>query len=156
MRKKSPYKPRHVVYDTMGWVKSGMKRLVDMPSTMGDVRIANHGAMDALVKGIGDEQDSKCLANGLNMAFALCELGIGKDYRAQAGDALDALLEMTSAATGRGGRYVFTGSQIERINYALELHDAQLDICTVSDIEAAGNHVTKAIKGNKARGMETA
>lgn len=46
MRKKSSYRPRPVIADTMGYVKEGMKKLTQKPDVLLQVSIKNHDAMD--------------------------------------------------------------------------------------------------------------
>ena len=57
MRKQSKYKPKNVVLDTMGHVKSGFRPVIGTGDAVMILRIKNHGALTAIAKGEGTRQD---------------------------------------------------------------------------------------------------
>lgn len=50
-----------------------------------------------------------------------------------------------------GDRFVFTGPELNAANIVMEIHDAQLERCTVAQMEIAVSEVIKDIKHRKAR-----
>lgn len=142
MRKRSKYRPREVVNDTMFYILSGNLPATAAASTIARHRICNHSAMDSLIHGKGTIHDVDVLGHMLTTATALSKHSIGRDWLpelAQARKELDAL-------EARGGNYTMRASEIKALNLALEVHDAQLDGCTVGQLDAAINAAMQAIR----------
>lgn len=152
MRKKSKYKPKGVRLDVMSWLKSGMLKAADVGggSIITQTRIKNHIAIETLRKGEATKDDMDAIINAFNVTEALAIKGIGADYRAEIRAAQDALMSIGVRAKDRG-RFVITGPELTAINTAMEVHDAQLDICTVAELEAALDYVWDQIRQNKVR-----
>jgi hypothetical protein len=76
------------------------------------------------------------LINAANVADALVRLGFGGEY----GDVLkagqSALYEVASRGAG-SGRFILRGEEMVAINALIDLHDAQLGVLTVKDIDRA-------------------
>jgi len=64
------------------------------------------------------------------------------------------LLELSRRGINREDRFVAKASELTAINYVMELHDAQLDITTIAQLEKALDIVTNEIKSRKARVIE--
>ena len=152
MRKKSKYKPRGVRLDVMAWVKSGMMLTskVGGGSIITQTRIKNHISIEALRKGEAGFDDIDTLINAFNVTEALAIMKIGDDYRAEIRAGQDALFTLGVRAKEKG-RFVATGPELMSINLAMEIHDAQLDICTVAEMEKALDYVWEQIRLKKAR-----
>lgn len=152
MRKKSKYKPKGVRLDVMSWVKSGMMLTskVGGGSIITQTRIKNHIAIEALRKGEATVDDIDALINAFNVTEALAIMKIGDDYRAEIKAGQDALFTLGVRAKERG-RFVATGPELMSINLAMEIHDAQLDICTVAEMEKALDYVWEQIRLKRAR-----
>lgn len=142
MKKKR--KPKPIILDVMGWIKMGGLPLTAATTTMTRVRVANHGAMDSLLKGRGTRQDILDLDHMLITAKALAVHDIGRDWLPELGAAHDALY----AINERGGRPVLRASEINALNLAIEIHDAQLEKCTVKQLEDAIKAAKTALRHN--------
>ena len=149
MRKRSKYRPKGALLDNMSWVIGGLKRLDQLPNENIIVRSKTHGAMKALVDGVGDIEDAKILIGALNMTEALLTMGIGTDWAEEIHHGHASLLSMCRRAI-RTERHLFTGPEMISINTCLEIHDAQLDVVNVAQLEKAMDIVKTVIVNRKA------
>jgi hypothetical protein len=56
---------------------------------------------------------------------------------------------------GRTKIFAFTGPELMAVRLGMEIHDAQLDQCTVREMEAAIDFVHKEVLANRARQILT-
>ena len=155
MRKKSKYKPKPVLPDPLGWVLQGLKSFKDVPYST-TLRIKNHAAMDALRKGDATMEDLDILIGAFNMceAYTMLNPELGRDWREEIGAGLDAL----HAVAKRGyssKRFILKSNELVAMNLVMEIHDAQLDTTTVSDMEKAMDIVTQEYRGRRMRPIVT-
>lgn len=133
MKKRSNYKPRKVIADTMNWLKSGFS-LVKTHDEFTVLSLKNHNALESLRLGKATKDDMELLVNMANMVEALAQ--VNKSFCAEYGmlitNGQQSLLEVC-----RRGRYVCKASELADITDLLELHDAQLEIATIKEIEDA-------------------
>lgn len=73
MRKRSKYRPKGVIVDTMRHVITGMQRLDDADSRHHalTLRLKNHASLEAMFKGEGTRDDIDVLIASMNVAEAL-------------------------------------------------------------------------------------
>jgi hypothetical protein len=151
MRKRSKYRPRGVIYDTMLHVTSGMK-VVGAISAGTTLKIKNHAALEQVRQGLGTREDIDVLICAFNITEALALMRIGDDWKDEIRAAQDTLL-----AVGRRGvetgKFILRGPELTSFNLAMEVHDAQLDACTVSELERAIEFVEKVVKNKQARAI---
>jgi hypothetical protein len=149
MRKRSKYRPRGVIYDTLNYVVSGMK-VVGNISSGTTLKIKNHAALEQVRQGLGTREDIDVLIAAFNITEALALMRIGDDWKDEIRAAQDALL-----AVGRRGvetgKFILRGPELTSFNLAMEIHDAQLDACTVSELEKAIEFVEKIVRNKQAR-----
>jgi len=149
MRKRSKYRPRGVIYDTLNYVVSGMK-VVGSISSGTTLKIKNHAALESVRQGHGTREDIDVLICAFNITEALAIMRIGDEWKDEIRAAQDALL-----AVGRRGaetgKFILRGPELTSFNLAMEIHDAQLDACTVSELEKAMNFVEEALRKKQAR-----
>lgn len=142
MRKRSKYRPKGVRLDTMAYIKEGMTPIAQHGGYLMTVKIRNHAAMAVLTKGEATRQDIDLLIEAVNICEALYRLGFGREYKDTVKEGMEALL-----AVGRrglaSGRFILTGPEMTALNLLMELHDAQLDLCTIKDMEQAIELVNK-------------
>jgi hypothetical protein len=148
MKKRSKYRPRGVILDTMNWLKSGMMKFTDVRSEAVILRTKNHLALELLRKGEGSRTEIGDLMGAMNIAEALSDLGFGPEFKQQFIDAQQALktLVIRSKETKR---FVLTARELTALNLGMEIHDAQLDVATVKDIETALDIERKNIRNHK-------
>lgn len=136
MRKRSKYRPKPVVLNTMGYVMESMSRVASHSSFMIDLNIKNHAAMTALTQGSATLADIDTLIQMVNICEALYRLGFGTEYKDVVAEGLAAL-----RAVGSRGyetkRFILRASEMNALNSALELHDAQLETITLKDMDRA-------------------
>ena len=105
-------------------------------SFMVDLKIKNHAALDALTKGVATRFDIDTLIAMGNMTEAFARMGFGKDY----GDVVKEGLLALRAVGARGatsGRFILKAAEMTALNEFMELHDAQMEVVTLKDMDAA-------------------
>lgn len=157
MRKRSKYRPRGVRIDAVNWVVSGLQPLRSVKDEHLLLVSKNHAAMSELTQGRGTRDHLDIMIAAMNMTEALYRVraALGKDWADEIRAGQDALLVMTNRGVERGDRFLFTGPELQAVNLALEVHDAQLDTCTVAELEAAIELVKTEIRAKRARVIES-
>lgn len=135
MRKRSAYRPRPVILDTMNWVRNGFRPLTDVAGENVKLRLRNHTALNAIITGIGTNADIDTLIRASNMTNALKRNGFGADCSAIAIAGADALEAIRNRAK-KWHKVQATPTEIEAIKEMMELHDAQLDVVRINDLDA--------------------
>ena len=146
MRKK--YKPKPIRMDNMAFVQAGIRSFETLPAGT-TLRIKNHQALNNLRMGTASKADMDMLIAATNIAEALCKMGKGTDWQDEIHAGRDALV----VAARRGAaplRFVLTGPELKSLNLMMEIHDAQLDACTVQDIENAIDFVFQELTHKRA------
>ncbi len=152
MRKRSSYRPKGVRLDVMAWIKQGMQPMSSHPEAL-TLKLKNHAAMDELVKGRGTRDHCDTVICALNMTEALAMLRIGDEYRQDINAGQNAMLHMCRRGLERG-RFLFTGPELAAVNTSMEIHDAQLEACTLAELEIATAIVARTISTKKATVIE--
>ena len=153
MRKRSKYKPRKVFADPVSWVINGFKPMSESGEAV-SLKIKNHSALSDITQGQGDKNKVDVLIAAMNMAEALhiVNPALGKKYAPEIKAAQDAIYMMAKRGVAKG-RFVFTGPEMQAMNTGMEVHDAQLDACTIGELEQAIKYVYEAIKHRRARAI---
>jgi 5-formyltetrahydrofolate cyclo-ligase len=154
MRKKSSYRPKPVLANPLQYVLESFRPVKDHDSYLIDLKIKNHAAMGALTKGLASRADMDVLISMVNVCEALYRLGFGEDYGDVVQEGLDALHDVG----GRGvktGRFILKAHEMSHLNLVMELHDAQMEIITVKDMEKVVDMVNKEFNQRKMRRMKT-
>jgi hypothetical protein len=149
MRKRSKYRPRGLIADTMLYVTSGMK-VVGAISAGTTLKIKNHAALESVRQGLGTREDIDVLICAFNITEALALMRIGDDWKDEIRAAQDALLAMGRRGV-ETGKFILRGPELTSFNLAMEIHDAQLDACTVAELEKAIAFVETIVKNKQAR-----
>jgi hypothetical protein len=156
MRKKSNYKPRGVRYDNMSWVMAGFKKVGSLPTAGVVLKLKNHEALDSILKGQGTRAHVDILIAAVNMSEAFIRVRdeLGKDWEKEIKAAQDAIYTMGKRCI-KNERFAFTGPEMTAVKIVMDLHDAQLDDCTVREMEQALFIVQEEIRMRKARPIVT-
>ncbi len=151
MKKRSKYRPRKVFSDPVAWVINGFKPMSESGEAV-SLKIKNHSALTDITQGQGDRSKVDILIAAMNMAEALYIINpdLGKQYASEIKAAQDAIFNMAKRGVQKG-RFLFTGPEMQDINTGMEVHDAQLDACTIGELENAIKYVYEAIKHRRAR-----
>jgi hypothetical protein len=116
------------------------------------LKIKNHQALLEVTQGNADRNSVDILIAAMNMAEALYVVNpdLGKQYATEIKAAQDAIFHMARRGVEKG-KFLFTGLEMQAINTGMEVHDAQLDTCTIAELETAIKFVYEAIKHRRAR-----
>ena len=152
MKKKSKYKPRGVRYDNLTWIVSGMKKVGTLPTAGVALKLKNREALDSILKGEGTRAHVDVLISAVNMTEALIRIrdDLGKDWATEIKTAQDAIYTMGKRGVERNS-FVFTGPEMTAVKLVIDLHDVQLDDCTVRELEQALFIVEEEIRLKKCR-----
>lgn len=150
MRKRSKYRPKPVIPDTMTWVRAGMKKL-DEISAGTTLKIRNHDAMNNVRLGQASRRDIDALIDAMNITEALANRGIGEDWKTEIRAAQDAMLALARRGVANGMRFIVKGEELKALNLCMEVHDAQLEAVTVKQLETAMQDVMESLRLKKMR-----
>lgn len=139
------YRPRPVLRDPLGYVVDSVTYLSTNNFPLVDLKIKHSQAMCALLQGTAKKYDIDKLIAMCNITEALWEMGFGKEYKEVFVGGKCAILAIVDRAT-KHGRFTPTGPEIGMLNLLMQLHDAQLDIITVKDMEKAIRTVETRLK----------
>jgi len=150
-RKKSKYKPKGVRLDATTWVINGFRNISETGDAVLHLKIKNHESLECLRKGEATRMDIDAIISAFNMAEALARMQIGDDYAAEIKAGQDALLDVAKRGVNRDDRFVLKAQELTAIVETMLIHDAQLEITTIGELEKAMDIVTKEIRMRKAR-----
>ena len=150
MRKRSKYKPRQIIPDTMTWVRAGLKK-VDEISAGTTLKIRNHDAMNNLRLGAATRRDIDAIIDAANITEALANRGIGEDWKPEIREGQDAILALARRGVANNFRFVAKGPELVSLNLLIEVHDAQLETVTVKQLETAMADVMESLRLKKMR-----
>lgn len=130
------YRPGRVLRDPVGYVLEGMTPVRLHGEYLVDLRITNSAAMASLLQGQARKPDIDKLIAMCNITEALLVMGFGTEYADALERGSDALFAIVSRSV-KHGRFTPTGPEITTLNTLMELHDAQMDVITLKDMELA-------------------
>ena len=149
MRKRSKYRPKPTLVNPLGYVIESLKPVASHDQYLLDLKIKNSMAMSALLRGKADHDDMDILVAMSNVVEALYQLGFGTEYKNVAIDGREAILRIVYRAA-EIKRFTPTGVEIQALNSMMELHDAQMEIITVKDMERALQFIDTKMQKNEA------
>ena len=136
MRKRSKYKPKPVLLNPMGFVMENLSPVRSHTAFMLDLKIKNHAALEALTKGNASRADIDTLVAMGNVTEAFARMGFGKDYSDVVNRGLQALRSV-GARGAAANRFILKAAEMSALNEFMELHDAQMEVVTLKDMDAA-------------------
>ena len=149
MRKRSKYRPKGVLLNPMGYVKDGLAPMTEHPDQLVTLRLKNHAAMVALLQGKAGVSQMSMLIAMYNITEALHKMGFGKEYADEVTAGRQTLTDIVQRSH-TVGKYVPTGPEIAVLNTLMELHDAQMDVVTVREMDIAIKLAQKEITSGRA------
>lgn len=135
-RKRSKYKPKPVLVNPVGFVVENLSPVSSNVAFMVDLKIKNHAAMDSLTKGVATRADIDTLIAMGNMTEAFARMGFGSGYSSIVKEGLLALRAVGARGAGVG-RFILKAPEMATLNEFMELHDAQLEVVTLKDMNTA-------------------
>ena len=145
------YKPKGVRLDAVQWVINGFRNISETGDAVLHLKIKNHESLECLRKGEATRMDIDAIISAFNMAEALARMQIGDDYATEIKAGQDALLAVAKRGVSRDDRFVLKAEELTAIMLVAEIHDAQLEITTIGELEKAMDIVTKEIRMRRAR-----
>ena len=145
------YKPKGVRLDAITWVINGFRNISETGDAVLHLKIKNHESLECLRKGEATRLDIDAIISAFNIAEALARMQIGDDYAKEIKAGQDALLEVAKRGVSRDDRFVLKAEELTAIVEVMLVHDAQLEITTIGELEKAMDIVMKEIKMRKAR-----
>lgn len=106
-------------------------------------------ALHALTQGQATRSEMDDLIAMGNAVEALYRLGFGKDYGDVVKNGLDSILNVSRRGVEKGGRFILTAPEMNALNDLMELHDQQMEIITVKDMEKAMQLMEKEYRSGK-------
>ena len=151
MRKRSNYKPRHIIQNPLAYVLGGFQHVRDNEHAT-TLRIKNHNALAEITQGRATRDQIDVLIAAMNMAEALHRVNpdLGEEHAGAVRQAQDAIYTMCQRGLERE-RFIFTGPELTAVNLGMDIHDAQLDACTIAELERALALVAQEIRQRRAR-----
>ena len=154
MRKKSKYKPKGVRLDNLSWISAGFKKVGSLPTAGVALKLKNHEALEAVLKGYATRDHIDVLIAAFNMSEAMYKINtnLGIDWADEIKAAQDAIFHMARRGIDKN-RFVFTGAEMQSVKLAMTVHDQQLDQCSVREMEQSIDLVTEVVKHKRARAI---
>jgi hypothetical protein len=149
MRKKSKYKPKPMLANPLAFVVESVTPVAQHEGSLLTLKLKNHNALAMLVKGQAGRKELDMLINALNTTEALVLMGFGSEYAFVAKNGLDALLEVCKRGM-RTDHYILKGAEMQTLDEAMQLHDEQLEIVTVGELDRSQRLVRDVLKLKKA------
>ena len=143
MSKRKAYRPKPVHGNPLTYMFSGLMRID--PHELVELRLKNLKAIVDVTTGQANCETWNKITGCVNISLILTEYGIGQDYH-------DDLVAGREALISMGRRYLehdrfgFTGEELRTINLMMEIHDAQLEIARVIDIERAVMEIDRRLR----------
>lgn len=152
MRKKSKYRPKNVRTDNLNWILAGMKKVGTLPTAGVSLKLKNREALDELLMGKATRDHIDVLIAAFNVAEALYTINsdLGEDWKDEIKKAQDAIHTLGKRCVNRS-TFACTAEEREALRIGMEIHDVQLDECTVKEMEHALYLVAEVIRQKKAR-----
>lgn len=150
MRKRSKYRPRAVLQNPLGYVLESLKPVSQHEQYLVELKIKNHLAMSTLTKGLATRTDLDTLIASTNIVEALYRLGFGREYADVVKDGLNALRSVGKRGV-ESGKFILKADEMNALNLVMELHDAQMEIITIKDMDKAIALVKEEFRQRKMR-----
>lgn len=150
MRKRSKYRPKGLIMNPIAYVMEGMTPVAKHDSYLIDLKIKNHGAMSTLTQGQATRKEIDVLIAMANICEALFRMGFGREYDDVVRIGSDALYAVGKRGA-ETGRFILKSQEMNALNDLMELHDAQMDVITIRDMEHAIKVVDAEYRAKKMR-----
>ena len=136
MRKRSKYRPKPILQNPIGYVMEMVATVTSHKEYLTTLRIKNHGALAAITQGKATKSDIDLIIAAFNITEALFRRGFGTDYKREVA-AGQIALRAVAARGAESGRFILKAEEMNALNDLMVLHDAQLDVISVLDLEQA-------------------
>lgn len=132
------YKPIPVFADPVGAaIECATLFRVANPAHYKQLLLRNQAALLSIERGVCDRTNMSKLMGMSNMVEALWQMGFGLEHEDIVIAGQRAIKDLAQRGVVRKDRFVGTGQELQAIRALLELHEAQLGIVTVGEIQKA-------------------
>lgn len=145
---KKKYRPRPIYAPDLQYMAVGLQRLADVEDRLLILKTKHHGALVQLVNGLATDDDMEELVGAVNMAESLALLGKGKPWLKEIRAGQDAVFNVLE----RSPR-ICSQAEKDAILLLVDIHDAQLEVATILDIERALALIQRRILAGQVRGI---
>jgi len=142
-KRNKKYKPRQVIQNPMQYICGGFKKIDQERKQV--LNTKNSAAMLKIVNGTADKPDFDLLIGASNMALVLCEIHDHDNVHDDLIKARDALHSLGKRYLELG-RFVLKGDEMRAINHMLEIHDEQLNVMRVVDVERGYAEIQRRLR----------
>jgi hypothetical protein len=132
----------------MGYVIESMTPVSQHESFLIDVKIKTHMALANMTQGKAVREDVDTLIEAVNVVEALYRMGFGTEYGDEMRNGLDAL-HSVGVRGAKSGRFILRSQEMKALNAIIDLHDAQLEVITLKDMERAYKLVLEEFRQKK-------
>lgn len=150
MRKRSKYRPKGVIMNPMAYLIEGMTPVAKHDTYLVDLKIRNHMALTNLTQGKATRADMDDLIAMGNVTEALSRMGFGKEHGDITMDGLNAL-HAVGKRGAQSNRFILRSEEMRALNTLMDLHDAQMDVITIKDMERGLKLVNEEFRQRKMR-----
>ena len=122
--------------DPVAYVIEGLTPVSRHGQYLIDLKIKNHDALATLTRGAAGQDQIETLISCANICEALYRMGFGVEY----GDVVKHGQDALHAVGKRGietGKFILKAQEMQALNSMMELHDAQMGVITIKDMEKA-------------------
>lgn len=131
----------HIALNNVSLVKDAGAQNIEM-------RLAGHQAMDSLRRGEGENIHLNRMIEVANMAETLARLhNLGSDWLPEIHEA-QTCIHLIAVRGAEMGRYTLKANELKALNLLLEVHDAQLDVCSVQTLGKAVDYIRRRMAAN--------
>jgi len=139
------YRPKPQMLNPLGHVLEGMESVKSRDSYLRTLKIRNSEAVLALLRGEATKLDMNVLVAMSNMVEVFCAMGFGQEYTDVSTEGRTAILKIIFRAVDKH-TFVPMGPEIKAIQELMELHDQQMDVITIRELDTAIALARKKIK----------
>ena len=132
----------------IAYVMESMTPVAKHDTYLVDLKIRNHMALTNLTQGKATRSDMDDLIAMGNVTEALARMGFGKEHGDITQDGLNALHAVGKRGV-ESGKFILRSEEMRVLNTLMELHDAQMDVITVRDLEQAMKLIDKEHRSGK-------
>jgi hypothetical protein len=150
VRKRSKYRPKRLIVNTIEYLMENLTPVAKYDDFLIDLKIKNHMALTNITKGVATRSDIDTLIPMANIVEALYRMGFGRDYVTEVHHGIEALYAVGKRGS-QSGRFILYAKEMKALNILMELHDAQMEVITVKDMERAFKIVESEYKQRKMR-----
>jgi len=141
--RKKKFVPKWLKVNTLELVADRLKPVAKQGSWMLDRQLKASAGLEALMHGTANREHLNDIVACHNMAWALQRHRMGDEYAATT-TASEAALRSITDRFGALGRFAASGPEIKALQDLLELHQAQMEACTVGQMQTAYEYAVRA------------